>query len=284
MNNIFKGKIVHILSILIKSSPQSVFFSMLFKALFLITQVASIGLIMSWALGHVKPFLVDIVGNDIDSIIYPSIGAFGFVASSVFSFFSKYFALKSTYNLEKKIIDRLVYSDTKLIPGNLKNVVKLMLAIVDNVVPIILLLGVSLVWAYIVPYSIIFVFLLLVAWLWILRRGVGISAKRYAGKRSRISVEEYIESEEHAQFYKILILPNYIFILLLFIISVSLVFTLSIAKSVIIDSSGVSTYLILLTGIAIIQTKSFVGIVLRVGAYNKSLICVDKVLSYDGKK
>lgn len=271
MAKLLQGKIVTIFKLLVKQSPFCVALSMLFKGSFLLTQVISIGVIISWALGSVNPILVEAVGYSSGSIVYPCVGALGFMVSSILSLFSKIFALKATFSLEEFIIKKSLENEISIIPGDLKNIVKLMIAIIDNIVPIFLLLGISLVWTYLAPYSMIVILFLFSSWIWFLRKWVGFSEKKYRKGGGRSKIDGYLTSDEHHRFYDVLTLPNYISISFIVVISITVVFVLFIAKFSVSSTFGASAYLLLVTGVAIIQTKSFVGVIQRAGAYSSSL-------------
>ena len=100
------------------------------------------------------------------------------------------------------------------------------------------------------------------------------SAKRYRPVVTRSKLESYVGSEEHFGFYKILLLPNYITLALMTIVAVSIVLSLIATKLYFASHGSQVGYMAILTGVAFLQIKSFASIILRAGAYNKSLTAV----------
>lgn len=279
---LFKGRLVRLFFLLMKISPISVAASLFFKGLFLLAQILSITTIFSWSMGHVRPALVGLTGYPPDSVIYPCLAACCFVASSIFLLISKKVALSATMSLEKLILSHYIPGKkTCLTPGDLNNIVKLMLSLLDSIVPIALIFCVSVAWGYIEPFTVVIVLLIVVFFIWLMRKGVSFSAGRYREVKSSSGIESYYGSERHVRFYKILILPQYISIASTTVVSLALVFSIISAKIYLENHSSLPAKLMLVTGVAFLQSRSFVGIVLRAGAYNKSLVAVTSVLFED---
>lgn len=278
MLSLYKSKLVPVLVSFVKAAPILVTASMGFRFLFIAMQVASIWFIFGWVGGHVNTHVVSYVGVPSESYIYPCIGAIGFVCSTVFSLFSKVCALKATFKFECIVIEKCIANKSVMTKGDLKNIVKLMISVLDIVIPIGLIVVVSILWAFITPYSLMIFILIVFSVLWLLKRGVIFSAKRYKPISKRNNLDSYIGSEEHIGFYKILLLPNYIALALMAIVAVSIVLSLIATKLYFASHGSHVGYMAILTGVAFLQLKSFSSIILRTGAYNKSLAAVHDIL------
>ena len=278
MHSFYKSKLAPVLVSFVKSDPIFVMASMGCRFLFITMQVISIWFIFGWVGGHVNQHVLDLVGLPAESYVYPCVGALGFICSTVFSLFSKICALKATFKFERAVAEKSVALKAILTKGDLKNIVKLMISVLDVVVPLGLIFAVSVLWAFITPYTLILAFFILLSGVWFLRKGVGFSAKRYKPVSARIKLDSYVGSEEHLVFYKILLLPNYITLVLITIIAVSIVLSLIATKLYFASHGSQVGYMAILTGVAFLQIKSFASIILRAGAYNKSLTAVHGVV------
>lgn len=278
MLNLYKSKLAPVLVSFVKSAPILILSSMGFRFLFIVLQVASIWFIFGWVGGHVNQHILNLVELSVDSYIYPCIGALGFIGSTIFSLFSKICALKATFRFERSIVEQNVNLNVVMTTGDLKNIVKLMISILDVMVPLGLIVAVSAIWVFITPYMLILILFMLFLGVWSLKKGVGFSAKRYRPISTRNKLDSYVGSEEHLSFYKILILPNYITLVLMTIIAVAIVASLVATKLYFASHGGQVGYMAILTGVAFLQMRSFSSIILRAGAYNKSLLAVYNVL------
>lgn len=278
MRSLYKSKLAPVLVSFVRSAPILVLASMGFRFLFIAMQVVSIWFIFGWVGGHVNQHVVDLVGVPAESYVYPCIGSLGFICSTVFSFFSKICALKATFKFERLVVEKNVALKVVMTKGDLKNIVKLMISVLDVVVPLGLIIAVSVLWAFITPYTLILVFFILFSGVWFLKKGVGFSAKHYKPVSTRNKLDSYVGSEEHLGFYKILLLPHYITMVLIAIIAVSIVLSLIATKMYFASHGSQVGHMAILTGVAFLQIKSFASIILRAGAYNKSLAAVHSVV------
>lgn len=253
--------------------------SMGFRFLFIAMQVVSIWFIFGWVGGHVNPHVLELVGLPAESYVYPCFGALGFICSTLFSLFSKVCALKATLKFERFIVEKNTTLQIALNKGDLKNIVKLMISVLDVVVPLGLITAVSVLWALITPYTLILVLFILLFGVWFLKKSVGFSAKRYKLVSVRNRLDSYMGSEEHLGFYKILLLPNYIALVLVAIIGVSIVLSLIATRLYFASHGSQVGYMAILTGVAFLQIRSFASIILRAAAYNKSLAAVHSVVT-----
>ncbi|WP_313055167.1 hypothetical protein [Pseudomonas lopnurensis] len=252
--------------------------SMGFRFLFIAMQVLSIWFIFGWVGGSVNEHVLDAIGLPAASYVYPCIGAAGFISSTLFSLLSKISALKATFRFEKVVIEQSFANGFVLTKGDLKNIVKLMISILDIAVPLGMIFAVSILWLFITPYTLVLLIFFIFAGIWFLKKGVGFSAKRYRVSSPRNKIDSYFGSEEHLGFYKILLLPNYITLVLVAIVAVSIVLSIIAAKLYFSSHGSQVGYMAILTGVAFLQIRSFGNVVLRAGAYNKSLAAVHEVL------
>ncbi|MDT4878299.1 hypothetical protein FQZ97_1138890 [compost metagenome] len=114
---------------------------------------------------------------------------------------------------------------------------------------------------------------------WVSKKGVIFSARKYKALHSKGKLDEYLGGGEHLSFYRILLLPSYISLVAIVIVSVSIVLSM-IATKIYFSSHGLSIgHTAILTGVAFLQAKSMTSIILRAGAYNKSLSAIYNVIS-----
>ncbi|WP_085920298.1 hypothetical protein [Halomonas sp. CSM-2] len=271
MPNLYKSKLTTVLVRFVKTAPLLVFASIGFRLLFILLQVASIWFVFGWIGGSVNPFIMKLVGMPVGSYVYPCIGALGFIGSTFFLLIGKICSLKATFKFENYIVKNNINMKSSVTKGDLKNLVKLMISVIDVMVPISLIVAVSALWVFITPYMLILIFLMLCLGIWLIRKGVGFSAKRYKTTPTRKNIDSYVGSDEHIGFYKMLLLPNYIMLASMSIIAVAIVSSL-IATKIYFSSYGEQIgYMAILTGVAFLQMRSFSTIIVRAGAYNKSL-------------
>lgn len=278
MLSLYKSKLVPVLISFVRSAPILVITSMGFRFLFIAMQVLSIWFIFGWVGGKVNGHVLDIIGLPAVSYVYLCIGAAGFISATLFSLLSKISILKATFKFERVVVEQSLVNGVIVTKGDLKSIVKLIISIMDVAVPLGMILLVSALWLFITPYSLLlFVFFILVG-TWFLKKGVGFSAKRYRVVSARNKINSYFGSEEHLAFYRILLLPNYITLISVVIVAVSIVVSIVAAKLYFASHGGQVGYMAILTGVAFLQVRSFGNVVLRAGAYNKSLAAIYDVL------
>lgn len=274
----FQSKLLRLIILLIKTSPGLTSVSIFAKAAFLLSQLASILLIFSWINGSVPAMLVNLVGLPKASNGYAFIGAAGLISSSVLALLSKKYALQAILQVEKKILSEMSFSGVKVNKGDLKNMVKVLLSVTDVIVPIMLMLAVVIAWSIVTPYSMFAIAVLAVLALLLMKKGVSFSAKRYQPSKIRTQLSEYFGSDEHRSFYRILIMPNYIGVAMLSLIAGGIIFSVLAARVYLDGHETYAHILIIATAVSFLQARSFVGIILRTGAYNRSLGKVVDVL------
>ena len=197
---IFSNSVSRLVALLFRVSPVQVILSMFLKVVFLATQLGSIWLTFYWVSGSIPPALVSSSGIPSESNIWAFIGAGGLFLSSLISLMSKALALKATFRFEKVILESGRIEEVSLLPGDLKNGVKVLLSLIDVTVPILLIVSLVVFWAIVNPYSILVIAALFFIGVFALKKGVSFSAGKYVrtGKRARIT--EYLASDEHNAF------------------------------------------------------------------------------------
>lgn len=274
MLEFYKGKLFYVLFVFLKTAPILALASIGFRLLFIIIQVASIWFIFGWVSGQVNPYAAQFIGLPAESYVYPCIGALTFFGSTIFSLLSKICGLKATFKFEKLITEKINEVENSLTKGDLKNIVKLMIGVLDVGVPLLLIVVVSVLWILITPYTLILIALILLGGMWLLKKGVGFSAKRYRSAMPGNKLDEYLNSSEHQGFYKILLLPSYVTLVLMSVIAISIVLSLIATKLYFTAQGEQIGYMAILTGVAFLQMRSLSSIIVRAGAYNKSLASV----------
>ncbi|MCM1566297.1 MAG: hypothetical protein NC238_10185 [Dehalobacter sp.] len=279
MRNLYKSKLMPVLIYFFRAAPLLFLASLGCRLFFILLQMASIWIVFSWVSGSVNAYFLEIVGQPADSYIYPGVGAAGLIGSTCFSLLSKMLALESTYKFEAKIVERNSSLHFPLTKGDLRNIVKLMISVLDIIIPLMLIVIVACLWTVITPYTLLIVGLVLFIGAWASKQGVKFSANSFKNITATGRLNEYIGGHEHRRFYKILLLPNYVSLVIISMVSVSVALSL-VATKIYFTSHGMNIgHMAIITGVAFLQMKSFAGIIVRAGAYNKSLSVVHNIIS-----
>lgn len=278
MGSVLNGRLPRLIALFFRSAPLYVLLAMALKVSFLVVQLGSIWLIFYWVTGNVPSALVEKTGVPVESYFYAFLGAGLLFLSSLLGLASRFVALKATLRLEKVILAEVRAKEFPLLPGDLKNIVKVMLSLIDITVPVLLIIAVIVCWSLVLPYSLLAVLVLLVIGFVAIRSGVGYSAGKYRRTGKRVSIAEYLSSNEHISFYRVLLLPNYISMVIFGVISISIVLSVYIARQYFDGGSWYTDLLMIATAITFLQMRSFAGIIQRVGAYSDSLAKIDKIL------
>jgi uncharacterized membrane protein YqjE len=119
----------------------------------------------------------------------------------------------------------------------------------------------------------------LLAFLYFFRKTVKVSAKTMKIFPSSIAVNDYLGSESDAHFQKILMHSQYVIVAVysLMAICVSLL-AIIIKNNLLISIGEYATLLIIATAISILQLKSFVSALVKMGAYNATISKIVTVL------
>lgn len=279
IKNIFNGKTYNLILSLLKVSPYYFISSLFLKLLFLLMQAIALGIIFHWSTGHVNYYLLSMIGQDKGSYIYPGVGAFLFVTASLISLLSKIVALKAIEKLEVLIVKKSLSSKVKVSIGDLKNIVKLLIHVVDVIMPTVLFVGVTIFWMFIAPSMVLFFVFVLIWALLLMKKGVRFSSSRYGRKSARLGVNEYLSSDDHKSYYNILLMSNYLTAVVFPIISVLMVVSLVAASHYSESLGSYANKVTIVTALALFQTKGFIGLTLKIGTCYKSLILVNAIMN-----
>ncbi len=276
---LLNGKLVGLIVLLLRTSPSFTLLSIVAKGAFLLMQLASILLIFSWINESIPERLIALTGFEANSNGFAFMAAAGLVLSSAMALFSKKMALKGIVNVERVIIENLGEGPNNgLQKGDLKNIVKVLLSVTDVIVPLMLIVAVVATWIVITPYSSVAIGAIAVVALPLMKKGVSFSAKRYKPGKARIPLPDYLDSDEHLSFYKIMIMPNYIGLAMFTLISFGIILSVMAAKVYFEGQETFAHLLIIATAVAFLQARAFVGIILRTGAYNRSITKVHDII------
>ena len=247
-------------------APLGIIASFFLKGLFMLFQVSAIWILISWISGTMMPEIIDVVQLNVTSYLYPIFAGCLLTLASIFAFFSKWFALKSIKKLERHVVN--LASGKEVSVSDFRNISKLMLAVIDSLVPFIFILCVLIAWSTKVYELLPLFFIVLLSLAFLFRVGI-----RYARRIFKTTIEkadkyEYFDSEEHKKFHKILMIPHYIALVIFILISIAMVIaSIWVSSSDNLISFG---FLPIATAIAILQFKSFVGLIVRIGVYSEN--------------
>lgn len=264
MIRFFDNTAVYLLWLLLRQAHISIFFAVAFKGLFILFQVSAIWIMISWVSGAMLPLVKGLLHLNDSSYVYLSIGWALLVFSSVAAFFSRWLALNGIKKLERYVSEKI--KGKGLVVSDYRNLTKMMLGLIDAFVPAIFIGVVLAAWLIQMPELLLpFIVLVILVGLFF-RKGVRFSASKFKRAGGRIDPKRYIGSDDHQHFYQILMVSQYISLAIYTLIATSivaaLIFIQTFSESLL--SLGI---LPIATAVAILQLKSFVGLLVRLGAY-----------------
>jgi|GEM_PF-5014847 len=263
MKRFLDNSLLSLLKHLLSKAPFYVISAVGFKGLFLLFQISSIWIMVSWVNGTMLPVLKGVIQLDDSSYVYLAVGWLLLISSSVSSLFSRWLALRAVRILEQHIGDRV--ESGALLVADYRNITKVMIGVIDAVVPFVFITGVLVAWLLLQPGLFFPIIVLVVFVAFLFRKGVSFSAAKFKNKGTRVKPEDYLGSGQHKHFYQILMVSQYISLTMYSLIATGIVGVL-----VIIESLGRLHTIGLLpvaTAIALLQFKSFIGLLVRLGAY-----------------
>lgn len=277
MKSILKGNVFFLVRLLLKLNPVSIFFVLGLKASFILFQVSSIWVLVSWIGGSVVQVIQDFVGSPSSSYVYPAMSAFFLVFAAISAALSRYVGLKCVSKVELCV--NSVAKEGDVTVADYKNLTKLLLSMMDALIPSLFILVVVIIWGFIYPMIIPLICVLLVFLLQFFRRGVGVSAKKLKPLLSKVKAVDYVHSEQRLRFYSILMLPQYVIIAIYTLIAFFVLF-LSVAVRSYLDGGSIHDLglLLIVSALALMQLKSFVTVLVRSGAYNSSAVKIASLL------
>lgn len=255
-------------------APIGIISSVFLKGLFLLFQISAIWLMLSWISGTIMPEILDIVQHNVTSYLYPIFAGCILILGSFAAFFSKLFALNSIKKLEKHISQLTQGKD--ILVSDYRNVTKLMLVLIDSLVPFIFIISVLFVWTLKVNELVPLFFICTISLAFLFRTGIRYARGIFKAAVKKIDKYEYFGSDEHKKFHQILMAPSYISLVIFILISiVMIVAAIWLSSSSNLISFG---FLPIATAIAILQFKSFVGLIVRIGVYSENANRVSRFL------
>ena len=263
--------VVRLIFWLIHNSWGTVFLSALFKSMFITAQAASLWLLIGWARGALPDFVVRLHIIEDESALYPFFCSLVFIASAFFSLFSKFLCIRSVQNLEADLFFRINTDFPS--SSEWRNVAKLMISIVDSVIPLLLMIIVLSAWVVIFPVlflPILFALLILLA---IPAAGVKLTKKAFNMPRKRVNKDSYLGSPEYARFYRLLINPQIITVGVYGVVAIVVSLVAYLMKTYPVEIDGIEA-LPLITIIAFLQMKSMIGLIVRWGVYSDCALVV----------
>jgi len=249
-----------------------IFISLFFRATSSVLQMGAMWLVIYWVNGNLPIVLVEIINLDQESLIFPVVGSLFLILSAVLSLLSKLFGITAVKKFEKKISN----DDIKINSSDYRNVAKLLLSVIDVIVPAVLLTTVVILWSLEYAWLIILAVLLGFLGIWILKKGVSYVSPFYVIKPHN-NKSGYLHSAERIRFYKILMVPQYISMAVFLAISIILVAVAIASKSYVDISSGFHSLLVIMTIVSLLQLRSFVGLMVKMGAYKGNVANMNKL-------
>ena len=274
MKKFLNNSLLSLLKHIILKAPLYVITAVGFKGLFLLFQVSSIWIMVSWVNGTMLPVLKDIIQFNDSSYVYLAIGWFLLISASISSLLSRWLALRGVGKLEQYVGGRV--EGSAILVADYRNLTKVMLGVIDAIVPFVFITGVLIAWLIIQPGLVFPIITLVILVGFLFRKGVGFSAARFKNRGERVKPEEYLGSSQHKNFYQILMVSQYISLTVYALIATGIVGVLVIIESL--GSLHTIGLLPVATAIALLQFKSFVGLLVRLGAYIGSVSKVAKLI------
>jgi hypothetical protein len=274
MKSLLNSSLLYLIKQILWQAPVDVISAVGFKGLFLLFQISSIWIMISWVSGNMLPAVKGIIQLNDSSYVYLAVGWLLLIAASASSLLSRWLALRGVGKLEQYVGDRA--GGSVILVSDYRNLTKVMLGVIDAIVPFVFITCVLVAWIIVQPGLIFPIVMLVILVGFLFRKGIVFSAEKFENKGEKVKPEEYLGSTQHKSFKQILMVSQYISLVVYALIATGIVGVL-----VIIDSLGSLHTIGLLpvaTAIALLQFKSFISLLVRLGAYVDSVLKVSEVL------
>jgi len=268
LKSFLNNRVIYLFYLLVSLAGFRVALSLITKATFIGFQVLALWLTISWLSGTVLPSVKELLEFDDASIVYPVISGVLLFLASLASFVSRLIALQSINKLEDYIFGAINRED--VLVSDYRNITKLLLALMDALIPLTLIIVVLIAWLVKLPELMPLLTLLVVLISLLLRVGARFSRTRFKYPVKRAKNIEYIGSDEHQKFYRILMLPQYLSLATYGLISVAMVGIVISTQYMSVGGNVGLGLLPIATALALLQFKSFVGLLVRLGVYSGS--------------
>lgn len=273
-----KGNTQFVMWHLFRCAPFEIIAILLLSAAFLIFQVMSLWLIISWFGGEVLQPVKEVFGFESESNVYPVIAAICLVMASLMYLLAKLLTVNSIDKSIKKIEGRIPTGIVS--PSSYKSLSKLMLALVDSLVPLVFILAVCIYWVALLPFLAPFIFLVLILIYFNFKKLIEYASKAVHRKVIIKKGTMYVGGEDHAALRKVMLLPAYINVSIYLIIGCLINITAVFSGEYTLENDTLNILLII-TAVAIFRLKSFVGLVIKIGAHRRSTEKIIKILRLD---
>ncbi|MDI3323039.1 hypothetical protein QKW35_01505 [Pontibacterium granulatum] len=268
MKKFLHSNVAYLVMLMVMQAPFRVLAAVLCKAAFIILQVSAIWIMIIWVRGSMLPLAQQIVGAEPGSLLYPILSGGLLIGAACSSCLARSLGLGGV-----KKVEQLVMAETsgkQLHVGDYRNLAKLLLAVIDSFVPLAFIMLVILVWIYTVPALMLPLAGVLLIILFFFRQGARFSARYFKLSSERLDPESYVGSEEQQRFYRTLMLPQYITVGSYIFIAAALVAVVVSIKTL--SAGDVELGLLpIASALAVVQFRSFVGLLVRFGAYSRNV-------------
>ena len=261
--------------IFIRETYVFIVFASFLRIASLIMQAMSVGLLLSWLLDSLPEIINEYISNSVPHYLIPIVSVLIFFCSSILTVLSKKITLHAIFLFEKYVF--LVKSVEDISLHEYGGIARVLLSLVDALVPLLLILLVGSLWVYQYPSSTSYIVLFL------LLTGAGIAAiidyisTKHEGSVEKSRAERRLPKNEilkiqddRRYFYRIIILPQYTSVLMYFVVSLIIAASLVFIKEYYSEEKGLlSSFLPLLTIVSILQLSSMVTLLMRVGMFRE---------------
>ena len=267
MNYFTRSSIAQLVVIMVKLAPLRMLVTISLKGMFLVCQVSAVWIMISWVAGSVLPAAESVLGASTESWLYPVLAGTLLIFAAVCSCAGRAVSLTGIKKVEYFILNNT--KSDQLLVGDFRNLTKLLLAVTDSLVPMCFILAVILAWVIVIPTLALPLAGLGLGILIFFRRSTKFSASQFKPGTRTASLKEYVGSDEHEKFYKILMLPQYIAVVSYTFMAVALVIVVISIRSL--ASSNIELGLLpIASAVAILQFRAFIGLLVKFGAYTRN--------------
>lgn len=262
-----KNNLFGLLGLLFRQAFFRVLGALAFKLYFILFQVASVWVIISWLNGSVIDVVQQLVGQDVTSFIYPLLASASLILAALCGFAARALGISSIKKVE-------VYVSKEVVAGNLlasdyRNMCKLLLALIEALVPALFIISVAFSWVFFYPILLVPIISLVALVLFVFVKGVRLSEGNFSTNGKRTKPEDYIGSDEYKRFYRVLMVPQYFSIIIYILMSVGILGVAYSIRNFSFDEFDLSI-LPIVSALALLQLKSFIGLLVRFGAYYRN--------------
>lgn len=257
-----------------KKSYIFVFVAVVFRAGGIACQATSISLLVGWLANNVPEVLLITFGIQSDNLVIPLFAAGVFFLSSVSAILSKIITLRGVHNFEKYIF--LEKNLSKITIAEFGGLTKVLLAVVDSIMPLVFLVIVCFLWILKFPILLPVMIAFILSVIFLGRSAISFVVKSHRSNVDRLKSERslakevvYSKAASDRALYKMIILPQYLSIFIYFVIAALLVTSIVMMKQFpVTEQDLLSRFLPIGTLIAALQLKSIISLITKVGIFS----------------